>query len=171
MSSTAATLQLAAILLGAPDEESLTTLDELALEHGWLRPAVDELRQIPLQRWQAEHTRLFINGYPKTPCGPFASIHRHGLMQGAVLDELTRFYADAGVEPDNQLPADYLGTILAFAALLLERGTSEAGAQLQQLRERHLISWLPQYCERLQQHPQLRLYRDLSIQLQQWIAA
>ena len=75
-------LQLAAMLLGRPDENSLPTLRELATEHAWLRPPVDELMDLPLQEWQGEHTRLFINGYPKTPCAPFESIYRHGRMAG-----------------------------------------------------------------------------------------
>ena len=71
MIASAQVLRLSALLLGLPDEHSLATLRELAAEHDWLQAAAVELEEISLQEWQAEHTRLFINGYPKTPCAPF----------------------------------------------------------------------------------------------------
>ena len=122
----ASALQLSAMLLGKPDENALPTLRKLAAEQHWLQPAVDELLCLPLEQWQAEHTRLFINGYPKTPCAPFESIYRHWRMEGPACDELARLYASAGLSVSPDLPADYLGTMLEFAALLLERGTPEA---------------------------------------------
>jgi len=161
-------LRLSAMLLGMPDGHSLSTLRELAAEHSWLEAAVDELRDLPLPQWQAEHTRLFINGYPKTPCAPFESIYRHGRMEGPACDELARLYADAGLVAADDLPTDYLGTMLDFAALLLERGTSEAELQLQELRGKHLTLWLPRFCARLTQESRLKLYRDLGEQLRAW---
>lgn len=43
------------MLLGIPDENSLPTLRELALEHGWLKPSVDQLLLTP---WML--ARLFV---------------------------------------------------------------------------------------------------------------
>ncbi len=162
-------LRLLALLLGAPDGDSLTTLRELRPRHPWLQPAVDELAEIPLAQWQAEHTRLFVNGYPATPCAPFESIYRHGQMQGPACDELQRLYAAAGVAPAGDLPADYLGTMLAFAAWLLEQGTPEAGDRLRVLRQGHLGLWLPAFGARLRQESRLRLYRQLGRRLGAWI--
>jgi len=164
-------LQLSAMLLGMPDENSLPTLLELALEHAWLKPAVEELLQLPLQQWQAEHTRLFINGYPKTPCAPFESIYRHGRMEGPACDELIRLYTAAGVSATDDIPADYLGTMLELAAELFERRTPAADRQLQVLRDRHLAGWLPQISQRLQRETCLKLYRTLGERLEAWITA
>lgn len=168
---TAQVLRLSALLLGMPDEHSLETLRELAAEHDWLQSPADELREVALQEWQAEHTRLFINGFPKTPCAPFESIHRHGRMEGPACDELYQLYADAGVSVSGDLPADYLGTMLEFAALLIERGTPDAKLQLETLLDRHLTGWLPQFSERLRQETRFKLYRRLGDGLQQWISA
>jgi len=163
-------LQLSAMLLGMPDENSLPILRELALEHSWLESPVDQLQEIPLEEWQAEHTRLFINGYPNTPCAPFESIYRHGRMEGPACDELVRLYTDAGISASDDIPADYLGTMLEFAAMLLERETPEANLQLTALREKHLTSWLPQFSERLLQETRLKLYRSLGEKLHAWIS-
>ena len=161
-------LKLLAMLLGMPDQESLPILQEMLCEHGWLRPAVDELTGIPLDHWQAEHTRLFINGHPKTPCLPFESIYRHGRMDGPACVELGRLYDQAGVSPTGDLPADYLGTMLAFAAWLLEQKTPEAEIQLEELQQKHFASWLPEFSDRLIQESHLQLYREMGGRLYHW---
>ena len=171
MIASAQVLRLSALLLGLPDEHSLATLRELAAEHDWLQAAAVELEEISLQEWQAEHTRLFINGYPKTPCAPLESIHRHGRMAGPACDELIQLYAEAGVSAVSDLPADYLGTMLEFAALLIERATPDAKRQLETLLTKHLTGWLPQFCERLRQEARLKLYRRLGDGLHSWISA
>jgi len=162
-------LELLAMLLGMPDRHSLPILREVLAEHRWLRPAIDELSGMPLEQWQAEHTRLFINGYPKTPCAPFESIYRHGQMDGPACDELQRLYANAGVSPTGDLPTDYLGTMLAFAALLMERRTPEADLQLQELQQKHLSSWLPEFSGRLLLDARLELYRGMGERLHDWM--
>jgi len=162
-------LQLLAMLLGMPDRDSLPTLREMLSEHDWMSPAVDELAGIPLEQWQAEHTRLFINGYPKTPCAPFESIYRHGRMDGPACEEMERLYKRAGVSPTGDLPADYLGTMLAFAAWLLERGTPEDGLLLQELKQKHLVNWLPEFSERLTRNARLQLYRGMGQKLHDWM--
>ena len=164
-------LQLLAMLLGMPDRDSLSTLQEMLAEHDWLRPAVDELAGIPLDHWQAEHTQLFINGHPKTPCAPFESIYRHGRMDGPACEELERLYRHAGVSPTGDLPADYLGTMLAFAAWLLEQGTPEADIQLQELQQKHFARWLPKFSERLALEARLQLYQIMGGKLQNWMPA
>jgi TorA maturation chaperone TorD len=71
-------LRILASLLGAPDMDAKEAVQELAAHYDWLRPAADELEILPLGEWQAEHTRLFISGYPTTPCPPFESAYLSG---------------------------------------------------------------------------------------------
>lgn len=162
-------LQSLAMLLGMPERDSLLTLQEMLSEHDWLQPAVDELAEIPLEHWQAEHTRLFISGYPETPCAPFESIYRHGQMEGPACEELKKLYARAGLSPTDDFPADYLGTMLAFAAWLLEQGTPEADIQLQELQQKHFTCWLPEFSERLTRDARLQLYRSMGEKLHDWM--
>jgi len=156
--------------LGQPDEGSLPALKDMLEENSWLDTAIDELSATPLDQWQAEHTRLFINGYPRTACPPYGSIHRHGRMEGPICDELRSLYQRAGLAPVREVPADYLGTILEFAAWLHEQETGKARGLLEELRDRHLAGWLPDYGACLQRESRLRLYRDMGVQLESWLS-
>jgi TorA maturation chaperone TorD len=118
-------LRLLAGLLAAPQEDSLEVLRELSGEQEWLRQAVGEIEEMPLDRWQGEHTRLFISGYPKTVCPPFESAYRYGGMSGSGDEELLGIYLRMGRAPQD-MPPDYLGVLLEGAAELLEGSASLA---------------------------------------------
>ncbi|MDD3449604.1 MAG: molecular chaperone TorD family protein, partial [Gammaproteobacteria bacterium] len=89
-------LRTLALLLAAPAEESLETMRDLAVHQPWLAPALEELEREPLAHWQAEHTRLFISGFPRTPCPPFASAWREGQLHGHAAVEQAGLYGRAG---------------------------------------------------------------------------
>ncbi|AGA89777.1 hypothetical protein Thimo_0949 [Thioflavicoccus mobilis 8321] len=55
-------------LLAQPADDALDLLRDWLPAAPWLAQAIAELAALPLAEWQGEHTRLFINGYPKTPC-------------------------------------------------------------------------------------------------------
>ncbi|MCP3868108.1 MAG: molecular chaperone TorD family protein [Gammaproteobacteria bacterium] len=158
-------------LLGRPDEDSLPALQILCEEHAWLSAPFAELQVTPLDRWQAEHTRLFVNGYPRTLCPPFESIHRHGRMEGPACDELKGLYRRAGLMPSDGLPADYLGTMLEFSAWLCAQGTDEAKETLLDLRSGHLDNWVPRFSRCVREKSQLRLYRELGEKMESWVAS
>ncbi len=165
VSSRTGELQLLAALLAMPASDSLTLLREHAQQAAWLGTALDELDDLPLDWWQAEHTRLFINGYPEAPCPPFASHWRHGCMQGPVVDELAALLARVGVASETISP-DYLGVLLECCAWLEADETPHARTALGELWATHLQPWLPQFAAALQDHARLRLYQTLGAQLQ-----
>lgn len=164
----AARLRLLATLLAMPEEGALDALREVRAEVEWLGEAVDELERLPLDQWQAEHTRLFVTGYPKTPCPPFESAYRHRQMAGAASQDLQGLYRRAGLQPQD-VSADYLGTQLDFAAFLSDMEQGGEGclvAELQsELWEEHLRPWLPRFARDLRESAQLLLYRCLGEQL------
>ncbi|HIP52447.1 MAG TPA: molecular chaperone TorD, partial [Chromatiales bacterium] len=139
-------LRSLALLLAYPGEESNEGLQALGEREPWLSPALNELRHTPLDVWQAEHTRLFLNGYPKTVAPPFESAYRYGQMDGNAAIELERLYRRAGLGTQGA-PADYLGTQLEFAAWLVENGDPELLLPL--LWHEHLAAWLPRFCSDL----------------------
>ncbi len=169
-----ATCALLAILLAMPEDGALDALREIVPQAPWLAEAVSELESLPLDRWQAEHTRLFVSGYPETPCPPFESAYRQGQMGGSMAGDLQRFYRRVGLEP-SEAPADYLGTILDCAAYLtdlgqgVEQGREDCPASglLAEIWEEHLNHWLSRFAHDLQQHAQLSLYRLIGTQLAQ----
>ncbi len=149
-------------LLAMPEEGSLEVLRDMLAVAPWLASPLAELQQLPLAHWQAEHTRLFLNGYPKTFCPPFESAYRHSQMSGTTAGDLRALYLRAGLQP-MEAPADYLGTLLEYAAYLRESDTMED--LLERLLREHLERWVPRFAGDLQAHARLRLYRGLGEQL------
>lgn len=152
------------MLLAMPEADALEALRDLLPTAPWLEGAVAELEQTPLEHWQAEHTRLFITGYPKTPCPPFESAYREGNMGGKAVGILAGLYGRAGLQA-TEAPADYLGTLLDCAAFLEEQ--EGEGELLCELWDDHLNQWVPRFARDLQDHSQLELYCELGAQLQQ----
>jgi TorA maturation chaperone TorD len=157
-------LRLLGGLLAGPADDSLALLQALADDHPWLKPGVDELAALPLDQWQGEHTRLFVNGYPKTVCPPFESAYRHGCMHGTATTELGDLYRRLGLTAGD-IPADYLGAELEAATWLLEQPEAADPALRDELWDNHLSVWLPRFAADLWAESKLRLYRDLGARL------
>jgi TorA maturation chaperone TorD len=157
-------LRLLAGLLASPGDESIDAVREMTAAYGWLAEPLAELEATPLAEWQAEHTRLFVCGHPKTACPPFESALTGGSLHGAACDQLAALYRRAGLEATG-LPPDYLGTQLECAAVLLERGCEPSRALLRELWDGHLASWVPRFNAALQSESRLLLYRQLARQL------
>lgn len=157
-------LRLLSGLLASPDGDSLAVLRELAGRHDWLRQPVMELESLPLGEWQAEHTRLFISGHPKTVCPPFESAFLGGAMFGAACDQIGDLYRRAGLEAEGA-PPDYLGTMLECAAHLLEQQCEHSNGLFRELWQEHLAAWVPRFGTVLAEESGLELYRQLGWQL------
>lgn len=157
----ASACRLFAFLLGVPDEDSARLVAELATVNPWLEEAAREAAALPLGHWQAEHTRLFICGYPKTVCPPFASHYKHGHMNGSVTQEVEDIYRRAGLELSDGLQTDYLGVMLECAAWLVETAGGQCGL-LTELWVKHIDSWAPRFALDLQENAQTAFYRSLG---------
>ena len=151
MSVSSTHLRVLAGLLAVPGEESLETVKELTQEHAWLTSAAEQLSEISLEHWQAEHTRLFVNGHPKAACPPFESVYRHGVMNSYLCDEVDKLYHAVGLEPVEEFFPDYLGTLLECAAYLSEHLPAHQ-EHWETLWQKHLLPWVPRFAGDLQQH-------------------
>ncbi|MBF0160564.1 MAG: molecular chaperone TorD family protein [Magnetococcales bacterium] len=157
-------LRVLAGMLAYPEAESYAVLAEWAVTDApWLSAALPELHIIALDAWQGEHTRLFINGFPKTVCPPFESFWRHGRMDGRAGEQLLQIYRQAGLELSDGSVADYLGTILECSAYCL---ATTGHSLLEQLTDHHLRLWIPEFATTLAREAELSLYRLLAQQLQ-----
>lgn len=154
-------LRLLAGLLATPTGDSLPVLNTLSEDHPWLCAGVNELLSLPLDQWQGEHTRLFVNGYPKTVCPPFESAYRHGCMHGTATGQLSDLYRRLGLAVGD-IPADYLGAELEAATWLLEQPDAHATELWDELWNNHLAIWAGRFAADLQSESELRLYRDLG---------
>ncbi len=151
-------LRLHGLMLCMPESESLSLLESLASEHRWMQAGLHELSLTPLEEWQGEYTRLFVNGFPKTAAPPFESVYRHQTMFGPVVDELHALYREAGLAT-GEMPADYLGTQLEFAAHLAASEDPRAYQWQARLWQDHLHHWLPKFVTDLCQNSRLLIYR------------
>ncbi|MBF0110994.1 MAG: molecular chaperone TorD family protein [Magnetococcales bacterium] len=162
-------LRILAGLLAYPEEDALERLREWMPALPWLGEAVAELETLPLDRWQGEHTHLFLNGFPKTIAPPFMSYWNEGRMVGNNLGALHRVYRDAGLEPVDGLPGDYLGTMLEFLALLLDNPQtpgSPGSMDAQTFYKQFLHPWIQRFVQALREGSELFLYRKLAERLE-----
>lgn len=167
-------LRLLGALLAAPVAESRELLEDFSAHHGWLAAPLEELAVTSLEEWQAEHTRLFVNGHPRTVCPPFQSAWLDGMMPGPATAAVAGLYRRLGLEEDGISP-DFLGTMLECAAHLEESlGEPVQGEQVQAVQvqavkdalwQEHLGRWLPQFTQALRDESRLALYRVLGGQL------
>jgi putative dimethyl sulfoxide reductase chaperone len=151
-------LRLHNLMLCMPEPESLKLLNTLATEQCWMQAGLDELAHTSLEEWQGEYTRLFINGFPQTAAPPYESVYRHKTMCGPVVDKLHALYHDAGLTAGD-MPADYLGTQLEFAAHLAASDDPRSDHWQARLWREHLMQWLPKFTVDLCQHSRLLIYR------------
>jgi putative dimethyl sulfoxide reductase chaperone len=154
-------LRIFAALLAMPEDDALAAVRDMQALTPWLEPCLPELERTPLEHWQAEHTQLFISGYPKTPCPPYQSAYLQGTMGGTAASDLAKLYRRAGLQATD-VPADYLGTILECAAYLQEQGMDDL---LTELMEENLQRWGPNFARDLAKNAKLGLYRELGVQL------
>ncbi|MBF0175254.1 MAG: molecular chaperone TorD family protein [Magnetococcales bacterium] len=157
-------LTLLAGLLGQPEPGSLAAVEEMAIELPGLQAVCPELRGISLESWQAEHTRLFVNGFPTTPCPPFESFWRHGVLGGDCVQAIAGLYQRAGVAADPDISPDFLGSMLDLAAHLAAQRVAQADLRWE-LWEEHLAIWVPRFATRLKESAGLALYGFLGSRL------
>ena len=155
-------LRILAALLAHPAEDALDALRDLLPQAPWLADCIAELEEVTLERWQGEHTRLFLNGWPATVCPPFESAYRQGQMGGTSAAALASLYRRAGLQADGA-PPDYLGTMLECAAWLAEQ--EDGGELLRELQDDHLGRWVPRFARNLRDRSELLLYRTLGGQI------
>jgi TorA maturation chaperone TorD len=128
---------------------------------------VETLAKEPLVKLQAEYTRLFISGYPKTPCPPYESAYREGRLMGQANAATRALYSEWGMVIEPPL-ADHLATEFEFLAFLLTLAQTTPEVADQALAARtaflteHLGQWLPQFAADLQAHTRFEGYRKLA---------
>ena len=151
-------LRLHGLILHKPDRESLQRLQELSEEHGWMQAGLHELSLTPLEAWQEEYTRLFVNNDPEPTAPPYESIYRRQPGDAEVVERLEALYKEAGLDIGER-PADHLGTQLTIAAHLAASDDPRASHWQIRLWRDHLQQWLPRFVADVCEHSQLLIYR------------
>ena len=116
---------------------------------------------------QAEYTRLFLNGYPRTVCPPYESVYLEKRMHGEAAVAVAAAYAEWEMSVEPGL-IDHLATELEFLAFLasaesLGNAVSEdARNASERFTQQHMSRWTPQFTADLQAGAKLDAYRMLG---------
>ncbi len=122
------------------------------------------------EQLQGEYTRLFITGYPNTPCPPYESVFREGRMLGSCSGKIQLVYEEWNMTSDPGL-VDHISTELEFLAFLASAATLDATREEARKAYRsfmldHLSQWLPDFSKALEQHATFPAYRKLATLLE-----
>jgi TorA maturation chaperone TorD len=110
-------------------------------------------------RLESERVRLFVNAPEGVAAPPYGSWWTEGCLQGRTTAEVAEFYRGEGLEPQpGSGPADYLGAELEFLHFLLQHQHAAAVTRQPALEshsrlreraflERHVLTWVPGFCE------------------------
>ncbi len=90
---------------------------------------------------------------------PLESIQRKETFSAHLVQDIERFYHRAGIMLDDEinLPPDHLSTELIFLSYLIE---TELNDTFKRFFEEHIISWVPEYCEKIKEHAQTEFYKE-----------
>ena len=118
------------------------------------------------ERLQAEYTRLFINGYPHTPCPPYESVYLEKRMLGEVSVEVQALYQEWDMSVETGL-TDHIATEFEFcsflaSALSVKTIAMAAAASSNRFFKEHLCCWVPQFAADLKSATHLEAYKLLG---------
>jgi len=146
------TLQEAASRLG------LELFNDQALPIAAFMQAVSELGRLPLDQLQGEHTRLFINGFPRVSCPPYESAYREGELAGRSAETVDGAYRQWGLVAEAE-EVDHAGAELEFLAFLMSLDAPEAVAAADDFLASHALVWLPRFAEDVARESSLGFYQ------------
>lgn len=135
---------------------------------------IDLLEKEPVVKLQADYTRLFITGYPRTPCPPYESVYREKQLLGKSNQEVQTIYREWGMSVDARL-ADHLATEFEFLAFLssstaLPEIADKAQEAARSFTRDHLQKWVPQFAADLQNNAGLEGYKALGEAIGEFVA-
>jgi putative dimethyl sulfoxide reductase chaperone len=120
-----------------------------------------------LEHLQAEYTRLFINGYPNTPCPPYESVYLEKRMLGDASVRVQRAYSQWDMTVESGL-IDHIATEFEFLAFLhsadsldLPIGVDARESSSLFIKE-HLCRWVPKFIEDLNNSATIKAYSLLG---------
>jgi TorA maturation chaperone TorD len=122
---------------------------------------LSHLEKLPLEFVQGEHTRLFINAYPRVICPPYESAYREGVLLGNSTHAVFEYYQKWGIEADGD-NVDHVGSELEFYAFLLAMGSEEASMDASRFMDEHLLLWIPVFASDLQNGSRLGFYSEIG---------
>jgi TorA maturation chaperone TorD len=123
---------------------------------------------------EVEYTRLFVTDFPSAWAPPYESFYHEGRTMGKAAVGCWTLYAEDGLtlKEGGELP-DHIVTQLEYLLFLclgerkaLETGDGELRKALRERQrsfyERHLMTWVPQFCERIRASSKIPYFRVMA---------
>ncbi|NTV66428.1 MAG: molecular chaperone TorD family protein [Chlorobaculum sp.] len=142
-------------------------LDRIEAHRDELLALVTSFEREEAETLQAEYTRLFLNGYPRTICPPYESVYLEKRMHGEATVAVQSAYAEWEMSVEPGL-IDHLATELEFLAFLasaesLDNAVSaDARKASESFTQQHLTRWTPQFVVDLKAGATMEAYRLLG---------
>ena len=167
---------LAALYLHEPSPEMIREYNEYIVPFveqqmaGFLKP-VDETEIDALKQ---DYHALFLVPVSGRYLSPFESAQRSHRLWGPMTHEVALIYTQTGFDINALVTdeiwravamPDHIGYELAFTCLLLRHMPSEEASLKDTYRyfiQQHVLSWIPEYGERLQTLASTRFYKDVG---------
>lgn len=157
---------------------SLPHLSSIALEEAGITEEVSgDLEGIAFEDFETTYVGTFDVGFPEPPCPPYEGLYNKAMPRTQVMLEVGAFYTHFGLamsqeEGKRELP-DYLCAELEFLHFLTFKEAQAGEEDNQELAngyllarkdflERHMVSWLPKFYEKVQGVDALAFYPDLA---------
>ncbi len=163
-------------VMAYPDNNFLKALLEIKKKNFKNTPFINSLVELAekenLNELQAEHTRLFISGFPNTSCPPYESFFLEGRLFGNANNIVQNIYSKWAIDVEPAM-ADHLATELEFLALLkalteTSNDFSDAKETISSFFNQHILNWFPKFAETLKANSQNKfyvLYADVLLEL------
>jgi len=145
----------------------LDTSENIDNHRQTLSALIRSFESTELEQLQAEYTRLFINGYPNTPCPPYESVYLEKRMLGEASVSVQGAYNQWDMTVDSGL-IDHIATEFEFLAFLYSAESLnlpigvEAGNSAILFINEHLCRWVPTFIEDLKNSTTVQAYSLLS---------
>lgn len=142
-------------------------LDKIDAHRDELLALVAAFEREEAEPLQAEYTRLFLNGYPRTICPPYESVYLEKRMHGESTVAVQAAYAEWEMSVEPGL-IDHLATELEFLAFLASAESldgdmsADARKAADAFMQQHLSRWTPQFVADLKAGAKLDAYRMLG---------
>ena len=146
--------------------ELKSTADKIKGNTSVFHELIASIEKEEQEQLQGEYTRLFINGYPHTPCPPYESVYLEKRMLGQASLEVQAFYKEWNMSVESGL-TDHIATEFEFlsflaSALSLKTIAMAATESSERFLKEHLCRWVPQFATDLKSAASLEAYKLLG---------
>jgi TorA maturation chaperone TorD len=112
---------------------------------------------------------------PAGHLAPYESLYSYPLgdrprLWGKVTEKVQECYRSAGLMIDEEIHVipDHVSAELLFMSYLIDQGLTD---RQKSFIEDHLLTWMPAYCDELQEHARTTFYKEVAEMLKEFLSS